>query len=1393
VKVDFDLRNKRVNNNINVNFEGYKPVKDNKGVLVYEFNYPYDANMYDCYLEVCSVAQDDNKNYFINEGLKNLNSPDGYYKLHPERNLVDLGVNFNLRSDQDFAYHYVLVPKGADRNNPDTKPVYKIDAGDYIDSTRTNGGHEIYNIVTVNGAKTTNIGAMKLLMPDFYNPMWTYDKDGNIVKNPNIKNIRNINKTFANKIGGSLAGIEKDVRNGKFDGYDRIISTPIFTDDSLSSHGYWNKNCMQMIQSLGNINNYASLQREMFKKGINFVSDGAFVNEGLEGIHFKHLLKWGTKSPYFNWFKAHNLKDGPFTLGVFPKNNDFVTHKVVNAPFVCTQDAKTGKISTSANKSYDDKKPTYIQIFDKRIVSDELAKDKQKLIKAYDRNDNVNPLEIITHDDTLVPYSFEINPKTYLKNIQLLNEYNAKNKNDKILLNSYMGTRFVSKFENFELEEKIDSKVETWDANTDVIKLNFLYSNADNKQVLLNHENKVHSTKMKELGQKNYEVQDYAITAGKYWTGKTADILKLYVAQQLKATDYQNPQKEYQKILDKITAEQLPEKLRNEINVDIIKNVFNGSYKLTGGKTQMEFKDYLLASLMELPLDSIEFGDNLTAVLASPYITKRATDAESLGTSRYEMFIKNNPHLNDEYKNTYQQMDRIYTKELHDFATEIINNLNAKNQEGSKIYEGYNTTPFGKYVLPMVAEAITKFAIVKALAPKTDVAMNPANGDIVYDYDFLKETTIESLGIVASSPEDEAKQVLNKLKSGIKSISDADKRFLVDALYYTFKGTNVYSFQLAEMITDRLNAGLDWRIDATKDIANMDGLRDTNENLDLTWSKLTDFWKAFSQNVYEQNPNAYIVAEITDEDSLYQKTGATSSKYNSGGEMVKKFLRETGMTGTANYSYYFSSILNLFAKHFDNNDRYDTNGGFDEGASHRMNNKSASFFDLMPFKSIIGSYNFIGNHDKARTLHGLIINTDWYQQDLSNSKNHEYREKAYRILNGIFIGRTIPIRDGENENAYKERLEMFIESVDLSLANTKAIAMAESLQKGFEKAIASAYPYNEKAQINEKITDSVYKAIGELASGSYLGKDFSSEGLGVQPIETAVDLVINQAIKEHKLGFLAKNEIENLKNNTIRAILEPALTKLVAMTEVLSVMPGMPTLYAGDDLGATGYESATKNIYVKNRSYIRREWADPRNTAFNFMKDHYNKMNNILTSRARPELKAMNDGAPYLLPIQHGHTTSNNRPIDLSAILRQGTDGSIVVSLINTAGINYNFNEEYHPTQIKLDRIEVSDLNEYNPKRLTKGLTQGIILHNAKNPKETYIVKEYNGKNFIKRVNLDLNGNIKEELDTIINGTTLTLFSTPRKQVYDKKYYINPVYNKETENRIGEVLSYLAG
>lgn len=460
-------------------FEGYKPAKTDAGTNIYEFNYPFDSNKFDCYLELCQVIPNENTgNYELGKRILNKNIRSYSLQLQPGINKVNLN-DYSLNEKTPFAYHYKLTPKGSNGNGI---PMYQLDSGDIIDFSRPNEDRDydkIYNLVVPNGSKGSTGGSQILLVPDSYNAMYTFDKDGKY--QPNIDYIKTAlsMKHFSNKMGGSLAGVEHDLDAGKFDGLAKIVSTPLFTDDSKTPHAYWNKNCMQIAQALGSVDDYARLQKKLFAHGINWVSDGAYVNEGLEGVHFKHVLKWGEKSPYFYWFNAENLQNGPLSLGVYGKKTNFVAHKLINSPWDFEQSAD-GITKPIKNKHYDKTKPTYLQIFDRRLVSASEARNNTPVIENYSKCNTENLFDIVTHDDTVVPYVFEIDPDIYMDNIKKFNEYNkAKPLGQYVPFESFEATRILTKFPNFQLESKFESGFTTWDANVDIAKLRYVYSHSD--------------------------------------------------------------------------------------------------------------------------------------------------------------------------------------------------------------------------------------------------------------------------------------------------------------------------------------------------------------------------------------------------------------------------------------------------------------------------------------------------------------------------------------------------------------------------------------------------------------------------------------------------------------------------------------------------------------------------------------------------------------------------------------------------------------------------------------------------------------------------------------------------------------------------------------------------
>lgn len=1342
-----------------ISFNGYAPSKDNLGYKVYEFNFPFDEDNYDCYLELFNVEKDKNGNYHVTDIIPNFTTGNDMLKLVNGKNVVDLSSNYFISADTPFAYHYKLI------NKQGNAPAYYVDAGNIINNATSEKPHEIYNYVTQTGSNITGGGSMKLVIPDNFNPGYIYNPElftkKNISKDDKIlEKAQKSYKHFSNKIGGTLAGIEKALDDGEFDGYSSIISLPIFTDDSRSSHAYWNKNNMQMALSLGNINNYASLQRKMFSKGMTFVSDGAFVNEGLEGIHIANVLKWGEKSPYYNWFNISGL---PLTFGVFGKNQKYISHKIVNSPYDYTQ-KPDGEIKIKDNKKYDPKRPTYIQIFDTRLVSKAQKDDKENIIKSYDILNTQNPYDINTHNDTVIPFAFEFDPEIYNENMKNLSEYNKKNEKP-IKIDDIEGTRFLSKTANFDLEEKIESNVETWDANTDILKLNFVNSHAVTEQ-LKNLPLAEREQRLKVLHENNNQVQDYIITSGMFWTQKTKDILTLYAAQNLKDIENKDAAQILAKINENIKDKIFPSKIK-DLNEELINNVIAGDYLSDRKFYNDSYKDQIKMGLMNMPLDSIEFGDNIAGTFATPYISKRAIHDNEVGVSRYDLYKMGNPHISEEFKRVYTYTQKMYEKEMSDFAIQILDMVQQKLPESQKLSSGDDTSLYGKYVLPLLTQEIAKFAVIKALQPDAEVFVNKESGEIGYDYEALKEVSLQTLGIHGASPEDEALSLVSKVRYGISKIPERDKKLLADALLKSIKDTSVNSFALADLIVERSGLGLDWRIDAAKDIGNIDSMRNKNTDFDYTWTQVTDFWKKFNENILKINPNAYIVAELTDEYDLYKVgNGDSSNKYKNAKEVRQKFIDETGLTALANYTYYFNDIIMMFGKKFE----YDPNNmsiNYKDLPEHIHNkmlyNNGDDYLSSANLNSLLYSYTFVGNHDKPRVLHALALDMGMYFTDLTDPANEKYRIRAYKLLNDRF--------DEKNPPKPEE-----ISSYNFSMASSKAVAMGEAMRTALIESLNDLAKADSTFKKNHKaIFESISHAVTSLANGEYLGENIEADAFAVKPFDVTIDAIINQARYQENCKLkLDDADCEKLKNMAFEKLVRPAFSKLSGMMKFLVALPGKPTLFAGDDMASTGFESKTKNIYLQNRAYIHREWLNDKNKEF--VKKYYDELKDVMALRSRPELDALNNGAPIMLPLQE--VSNGEHKSKVSAIFRQNTDGKMAISLFNTSGINHTPKHEYKPLPVYLNenRIYLSDETNNNKLLgLKGGLKEGTKFVNAKDEQDVYYVHKYGNKYVLEHG--DRNNPI------LINDSTMILYHVPEKSqvAFTGKVFYKPALNDVTK------------
>ena len=1375
VKVAFNLNREHAATESNrIFFRGYKPVKNEFGFREFEFSYPFDPDNQNCYLELFSVDLDSKGNY---KAGSMLHSADGNerIKLNSGSNIVNLTKMYGIDERTPFAYHYIIENK---HNTSDFRP--QIDAGDYFDERPQNydiKDSRVYNIVPPTKSSISKGGAMRLIIPDSQNVGVEYLPNGDYEVNSKkkIKGEGSV-KTIWNKLGGTLAGLEKDIDENKYDVYSRLIPLPIFGRDTLSAHGYWSEELYQIAPSLGNIENYASLQQKLFAHGINLVSDGAFVNEGLQGVHFDHVLKYGEDSPYFYWFNGTSMDGKTWDLGLFPKNSKNVSHKLVNSPYLYSVNSD-GDIIKSRNHKYDSKKPTYIQYFDKSFVEDDDIKDNQHLIESYNKNpDNVYSSN--TYNDSIYPYHFVIDPKEYDINIKRLKEYNSNHYSaDAISPYSAEGTKFLSEFSNWTAGGMFEGGFETWDANNDIPKLKFTYSNADYKRLknLSPDERKIEEEKIQ---RGIAQVRDYTIEAGKYWTKKTSDIHRLYIAQKLKnitPKHIDNPSYVYKEIAKLSDNKNFPSSLKYDITQDEVANVLQGFYR--GPRTLPEDNkhDQVLREIMNFPLDSLEFGSNILSVLSSPYISKRANNLDEVGVSRFDLYKSENPNLQDKYSQTYAKTEKILDTQIYSYVMKALENVDKKLPPDKKLFNGEEVTEFGKYVLPLVVPSMTKYVFAKALVPNLETQINSKTGEISYDYNKMRNVHMETLGIKNPvSVQDEADELLNVISSGISRLSSTSE--IEDSIFKTISNTTLQGLQLADLIIDKTQSGLDWRIDATKDVADIESLRNNNASFEDVWQQVTDFWKSFVNGVVSQNPNSYIVAEVTDEMDLHRSDFSHKyAKYPNYSDINKKFLRETGITSTANYTYLFNDLSKMFTKSPEDATYVPENDIADKMMDILIS-RDLPFLKYGPLESVLYSYTFIGNHDKPRMLHCAAMDMNLFYANLNDVNNREYRKLAYMIVNNKYLDN---ISDAE------------VDSYDYSNVSPKAVAMGISIYKAAMDVLNGEY----SAKLSETEFKQAFEAISlsvtDLVSGRYMGESFNPDAFGVNPFDVNINSVINQAKKYHDFPNRIGNDFSD---KVFEKVMDPAISKLLGMMKYLVALPGMPTMFDGDDYGATGYETKTKNIYIKGRQKRHEEWIDVDNSKYkSFIDKHKKEFDEVMAIRSNPKCNALNNGAPFVLPLQcayrAGNYNSGEGDIQVPALFRKSADGRMAISLFNPAKQHndpskydkFDYSEYYSPEHLQLKEIRLNYgkggvfMDGSMGVGIT-GLKSGTIFYNANNPEEVYEVKLSKGYYYLKR---------KDDKLIDLNDSTLVLYSSGDKQlsftgstISPSSRYVSSVYSK---------------
>ncbi len=1134
-------------------------VNDVGGTIV-TFNYPYDYNNETCEVELYKVIKTDKLNY------KLLNNNPVVIPLKPEGVSVDLQKEANIGKDEPYIqvivrkdkktgkeiwrgadtgvklhmengelvhrYHYdpasiqaeytPLNPDGSQKFDKNGNPI--VNKFNYNSSIELQGStlkEDKYTLITQNGTHPTVNGPAILAMPDTLAPGYRYrgfneNNTGEIVYEPERQlHGESVIRTVSNTSGGSLAGVEASISKFKEHNIKKIPTTPFANGDNRTSHGYYNKHNKQIQSNMGNTENFDSLMNAEFRNGMNHVFDATLTSEGIEGVHVRYALRWGEQAQTSKWFRMNGLKDAGIGFGVIPTDAKNFRHRVINPPYLYEKQSN-GTYKKVVNDKYNPNQETLMQIYDGSQVTDEQINQLDKPIDRYKDLTAGKKLDICTYEDTLVNYIFEINPNEYDKNINKINDL-IKNEGKEITLDSPEGSLIATHMSNFNVNKTSDGYV-AWDDNPDMIKMNYGISAYDEMelQAISDSAERQYERNLRVIGSK--EVRDMAVQTGIYWADKAKTAHTIYTVQTI------GNAKSAEKINKLIEEGKLPEELR--VSQNVIDNILNGEYNLAP-KGQLSKDDLTVKSLMKLPLDTLEFGENTTGVLSTSYFINLATSDEQIGVSRFDLMKQGNPHLLKTYENVYNNVNKMFNNELKDFAHSVINKVNETSNEPLVDSQG-NYTEYGEYVIDLLGRNIAKYALLKSLSGDKFAYKQLSNGTLTYDYDNIKNaTTLKALGIKANNPTEEAEMLQKKIKNGLKTLTEQDVNVVANSISSIIKGTDRDTFRIAEALVDRSGLGLDFRLDAAKDVMDMDSVRNRYADFDDTWTDLINFWSKFVQGVKSVNPHSYIVAEMTDvADVMRDNFGGASScpyngwtnvngvKYNGEPDAMAKFFNETGITSEAAYSYFFTELLVNFSKEFEKGEwGCDTHDAFKSKYDLLIRTRSADYLRNL--------YTFIGNHDKTRTIHGLAIDMSLFHSTLMHDQvqfwqNRDKRYEVIKLLSGV-----------NNINNAPLELKLNADNLDyFRTVSTRAVAQSKLLSESIQEDL--------KGKISDSDINLLKEALIDLANGNYLNSKTTEKMQRInipqlQSIESVVQEIARIAQKNGNV--LSDSDLQLIINN----------------------------------------------------------------------------------------------------------------------------------------------------------------------------------------------------------------------------------------------------------------------
>ncbi len=342
-------------------------------------------------------------------------------------------------------------------------------------------------------------------------------------------------------------------------------------------------------------------------------------------------------------------------------------------------------------------------------------------------------------------------------------------------------------------------------------------------------------------------------------------------------------------------------------NVDLIKmNLSNPRNTKENIEGMMNARKYILG-VASYWTETIQSDLILRTALLSNEEKAKVAKNNDITPEQFEI-IKNNPDSLPSAVLSSNKTVSDYIKEFPLQSLEVSPELTAVFSEPQFKEEFLNEETFAwlndvveNTITEAIPEEYKQDEKYKAFAIKTyandvirDVLINSLNPVAVRNN--LEKVTLNSLLTTRPvSVKDERNQVVRKMQRLLStdSIYSIRKKVAGELSKISYE-----DFRQAEAIVTEGKAGLNWRFDAAKDIADLDAVRNGSSTLHEVWDEdgslpsVADFWADFIKNVKKYNPAALTILEITDFASFYEWNNVESMR-NFAPDITNDFLDKT--------------------------------------------------------------------------------------------------------------------------------------------------------------------------------------------------------------------------------------------------------------------------------------------------------------------------------------------------------------------------------------------------------------------------------------------------------------------------------------------------------------------